>query len=260
MMMRQEPTICDLIALDVIAESLQLVDSRDLVRFAAAASANVLHTLRASGWSYHPSRCLTPAARAELAELGVHVRLDSRKLDNNGDCSEQWVAPDGRHHREDDLPAVIAVTHTAWYFHGILHRENNQPAIVRHRTGKWWYHHGRMHRDDNDLPAVEWSSGMREWFINGKRLRKNGKHVIEHPNGDREWRDDGSFSSDANRENDLPSIERANGDLEWRRRGFLSRDNGLPNIIRANGTREWWRFDELEKTAPPEVNEEEEGA
>lgn len=230
-------TVCDWIVLDVLAEALQFVDSRDLVRLASV-DPRVLPTLRAIGWVFHPMRCLTPAALAELGELGVTVWLEYHKADNKGDCSESWVAPDMQYHREDDLPAMCSIWEELWFHHGKLHREHDRPAIVR-RTGRWWYVRGQQHRDGG-LPAVEWTNGAREWWVHGKRFRANGGHVIEHSNGDREWRDDDERDSMyASRRYDLPCIERANGDMEWRHRGVLHRANG-PAVLRNNGTKEWW--------------------
>lgn len=162
-------SVCDVASLDVIAEALQLLDSRDLVQFALA-EPTIMQYLRTSGWVFHATHCLTPAALTELANLGVKARLDSyhrRTLPSsiNNAYIEEWLAPDGRRHREDDLPALTGLVAgmAMWYHHGKPHRENDRPAIVR-CTGQWWCFRGQLHRE-NDLPAIVWANGMREWWV-----------------------------------------------------------------------------------------------
>jgi hypothetical protein len=45
-------------------------------------------------------------------------------------------------------------------------------------TTKHWYKNGLIHRE-NDKPAIEWSNGRKEWWINGKLHRENDKPAIE---------------------------------------------------------------------------------
>ena len=41
-----------------------------------------------------------------------------------------------------------------WYKDGVLHRDNDLPAIEFANGNKEWYQNGNLHRD-NDLPAIE---------------------------------------------------------------------------------------------------------
>jgi hypothetical protein len=197
-------SMCDCVPQDVIADALLLLDACDLVQLAAV-EPNILQSLRAIRWVFHARRCLPAAELGVLSDLGVEVRLDSHQTTAKGDCSLQWVAPDGQYHREADLPAIIALGYQAWYHHGLPHRAHDRPAFEEATYGRRWYFRGVLHRD-GDLPAVEYTNGRREWWVMGKRFRKDGKHVIERSNGDREWRDDTTIPV-ANRKNNLPSVE-----------------------------------------------------
>ena len=48
-----------------------------------------------------------------------------------------------------------------------------------------WYLNGILHRE-NDLPAVEWSDVYKSWWVNGKHHREDGA-AIEHNNGYKAW-------------------------------------------------------------------------
>ena len=52
---------------------------------------------------------------------------------------------------------------SAWYQHGILHREDG-PAIEYTDGKKSWWQYGKLHREDG--PAVEWGDGKIEWYLN----------------------------------------------------------------------------------------------
>lgn len=58
-------------------------------------------------------------------------------------------------HRDDDLPAVMTLSNCQyWYQNGLLHRDNNKPAAVHNRKRKHYFIHGVYQRSeisiDND--------------------------------------------------------------------------------------------------------------
>ena len=98
-------------------------------------------------------------------------RLTVRYADAYG---EEWKL-DGRHHREEDLPACTSYSSTklysfqVWYKEGIVHRDNDLPAAMYGTGRKEWYRHGLLHRD-NGLPAVTGVGDTpSKWYINGVR-------------------------------------------------------------------------------------------
>ncbi len=86
-------------------------------------------------------------------------------------------------HRDDDLPAVIfANGDQIWYQNGLIHRSNDLPAVVFPGWRSIWYQNGLTHRD-NDLPAVIIYNGRQEWWQNGLRHRDGGKPAVINPDG-----------------------------------------------------------------------------
>lgn len=74
-------------------------------------------------------------------------------------------------HREDDLPALEGFNgDRSWYAHGRLHRENGLPAVESANGRRLWLVDGQLHRD-GDLPAVVNADGYRAWFVRGKPHR-----------------------------------------------------------------------------------------
>lgn len=127
---------------------------------------------------------------------------------------------------------------------------------------------GVLHRD-NDQPAVVWDDGSREWWVHGKRLRWNPTHPTEircnpvtknyeiagsriwhnpeglihrisdpaviHVDGTKEW----WVSGQRFREDGLPTVETAYGDMLWHNiQGQLHR-KVLPAVIGPSGP-QWW--------------------
>jgi antitoxin component YwqK of YwqJK toxin-antitoxin module len=95
----------------------------------------------------------------ELAH-GVYVNSENDML---------WYK-DGLLHRDDDKPAIIYVGgDKLWFQNGKLHRDGDKPAgIHEDSTIKEWYQNGECHRD-GDKPAVIHSDGYKEWYKNGER-------------------------------------------------------------------------------------------
>jgi hypothetical protein len=110
-----------------------------------------------------------------------------------------------------------------WYLDGVLHREDDLPAIEYTNTlgAKEWWKNGKLHRD-GDLPAVEFYIGLSNvWYKKGLKWYKNGER---------------------HRDGDLPAVEYSNGAKWWFKNDLLHRDNGLPAFETPNGNNEWWWF------------------
>ena len=100
---------------------------------------------------------------------------------------------------------------------GLLHRDNDLPALDYPDGEKRWYQNGKEHRD-NDRPAVELPDGSKSWLINGQRHRNNGLPAIiwnvQTSSGIRlhkMWYIDGKL----HREGGLPAVESAYEDDSW---------------------------------------------
>ncbi len=78
---------------------------------------------------------------------------------------------------------------------------------------KFWLSWGVLHRED-DLPAVELKDGTKEWWIWGKRHRKGAPAVVR-ANGNKEW----WWFGKRHREGDKPAIELKDGDKLWFKNG-----------------------------------------
>ena len=123
---------------------------------------------------------------------------------------------------------------------GLLHRDNDLPAIYAYGGYKAWMVNGKRHREGG-LPAVEWSDGGgKEWWVNGQRHRDGGLPAVENANGSKKWYVNGQ----CHRDGGLPAIERVEGDAdgtkEWYVNGLLHRDGGLPAIECVDGSKQWW--------------------
>jgi hypothetical protein len=79
-------------------------------------------------------------------------------------------------HRENDLPALILCTgETYYYFNGLPHRDNGKPAVITPFQLEYWKH-GKLHRDDG-LPAVLICSGQEEYWENGDLIKIEQKNA-----------------------------------------------------------------------------------
>jgi hypothetical protein len=58
-----------------------------------------------------------------------------------------------------------------WRVNGLLHRDNDKPAVVRYASEHWrlceWWVNGQRHRD-GDRPAIICYDGLAEWWIHGR--------------------------------------------------------------------------------------------
>ena len=60
---------------------------------------------------------------------------------------------------------------TSYLLHGVLHREDDLPAIEWADGRKEWYQYGMLHRE-GDMPAIEDANGKRSWYRNGRIWRE----------------------------------------------------------------------------------------
>jgi hypothetical protein len=142
-----------------------------------------------------------PTSEALVALTGMVTSVHGDK---------EWYA-NGKLHREGNQPAVIRANGAqVWYVHGELHREDDQPAVIRANGDQLWYVHNKLHRE-GDQPAIVYANGDREWYVNSKLHREGDQPAVVYANGDREW----YVNSKLHREGDQPAIIRANGDQEW---------------------------------------------
>jgi hypothetical protein len=69
----------------------------------------------------------------------------------------------------DGYEVVKLEGRTEYYYNGLLHRDNDLPAIEWENGSKEWYQHGKSHRLNG--PAWEYSDcgiKYKEWYIEGK--------------------------------------------------------------------------------------------
>lgn len=69
---------------------------------------------------------------------------------------------------------------------GILHRDNDLPAIVYPNGSAKWFKEHKLHRD-NDQPAIVFEDGSQFWFTDGKKTRSNGLPAVLWADGDVEY-------------------------------------------------------------------------
>lgn len=93
--------------------------------------------------------------------------LDGLIIDKYG--TKRWYK-EGVLHREEDLPAIEYINRIKiWYKNGLLHRDNDHPAIEDDVGTKKWYKEGKLHREGG-LPAIIWGDGDCAWYYKGKYL------------------------------------------------------------------------------------------
>ena len=133
-----------------------------------------------------------------LLLLGYLVRIGVAWVESHPDLTDAWCrlwtsdeGEAGVLHREDDEPAVIYANGTQmWYRDGKLHREDDSPAIIHADGTQMWYRNGELHRED-DRPAVINAKGTWSWYRSGKRYRENGGPTVICGSGTWMWHLDG---------------------------------------------------------------------
>lgn len=95
-------------------------------------------------------------------------RLDGpAKVKENGD---EWWYKMGILHRDGDDPAVVRKEMKMWVKEGKCHRDNDLPAIILTRGDKHWYNDGVLHRENG--PAMIGPDGSEEYWLNGVKQEK----------------------------------------------------------------------------------------
>ena len=68
-----------------------------------------------------------------------------------------------------------------WLTDGLLHSENDKPALIETYSGKivqFWYQHGVLHRADNKPAVISfkryrvWFIDYCAWFVNGLKIKE----------------------------------------------------------------------------------------
>ncbi len=180
-------------------------------------------------------KCAASALRitAVLPTSEALVALTGTVTATHGD--QKWYVH-GKLHREGDQPAIIRANgDQEWYVNGELHREGDQPAFIRANGDREWYVNGKLHRD-GDQPAIICANGDQEWYVDGKRHREGDQPAIICANGDQWWYVNGK----EHREGDQPAIIRRDGHREWYVHGKRHRDGDQPAIVRGDGDQEWY--------------------
>lgn len=143
---------------------------------------------------------------------------------------------DGVLHREDDLPAIDFFNGTKKYFiHGLLSRGGGEPAIIYNYGRMEYYLNGVKHRD-GDLPTTIFPNGTQKYSLNGMVGREGDKPAIVRGDGTLEYFKNGKRG----RDNDMPAIVRVKGTLEYWQDDKRHREGDRPAVIHPNGTVEHW--------------------
>ena len=110
--------------------------------------------------------------KTEMIEQGVKFTFDDRSYcEKHYNGNEYWYNANGKLHRENDQPAVIKVDGTKkWCINGERHRDNDQPAFIRASGTMEWWVNSKRHRG-NGQPATIWADGTKEWWVNGEHIR-----------------------------------------------------------------------------------------
>lgn len=174
------------------------------------------------------------------------------------ETEQRWTV-NGVLHRDDDLPALIDMCGTKyWYQHGKLHRNGDQPAILSLPQNHWegeegeawlrsWYQYGNLHRD-GDQPAYIEGNGTQKWYQHGKLHRDGDQPAII---GYEKW---GAYSfthyyswyqhNKLHRDGDQPAEIHADGTQVWYCHGKLHRENNRPAVVSLWFPPEWWEHNE----------------
>ncbi len=144
-------------------------------------------------------------------------------------------------HREDDLPAVVmkhfeskeycsddeVFVSREWWVNGACHRIG-KPAVEYSCGDKYYYEYGNLHRLDG--PAIDTNENQ-EWFVEGLRHRENGLPAVCHKlDYFYETFLNGDYSA---KDGEVKFI------LEWWCDGKRTREDDLPAYIGPDKM-EWW--------------------
>lgn len=101
-------------------------------------------------------------------ENGFYFRANDLPVITKGWEYQEWRDRVGVNHREGG-PAIIDSNGFFWMKKGLLHRDNDMPAIIYQNGTRCWFWNGKQHRGNN-LPAVEYLNGEKEWWVDGIRV------------------------------------------------------------------------------------------
>ena len=111
------------------------------------------------------------------------VQADGTQIWYLGTASEEPYAgrvPTNLLHRGDDQPAVIRSNgQREWWFYGQMHREGDQPAFEDQNNKTYaWYQQGQLHREGGK-PAII-TPVQQYWFLYGDMIY-GGRHITSLP-------------------------------------------------------------------------------
>ena len=220
-----------------------------------------------SGSEEEPKKWIDTRGHSHFLDESYQSFQPSGEIEENPTECQQWFDPQGKTHRDGDLPAVIVHSRSVeikyWYRHGIhlrgldrpasvfsdgrkrwyqdglLHREGDQPALINHHGHKEWWFHDQPHRD-GDNPAIIYPSGRQEWYQHGLLHREGDLPASIDPDGRQEWYRHGLL----HRDGDQPALIASDGTQSWWQRGYLHREGDQPAVIWASGRKEWYRHGE----------------
>lgn len=156
----------------------------------------------------------------------------------NFDGVKYWYK-DGLLHRENDLPAIeCPCGHKEWYIQGKLHREDDMPAKIDYGVTHYWY---REESNHYKFPvASDKSICLQSWFKEGKLHRDQDLPAVIYADGSQLWFKEGKL----HRDGDLPAKIYCCRYKEWYKNGIKFRDNGLPVQTHLDfDGQEWYRDD-----------------
>lgn len=111
--------------------------------------------------------------------------------------TKYWLNSEGMLHRDNDLPAIENSNRGDWSPNSGLieiftRGSNNKKYRIRKLIPKtfttcnnYWYVNGKLHRDGG-LPAIE-ITGRKECWVYNNRHRDNGLPAIEYADGNKKW-------------------------------------------------------------------------
>lgn len=191
-----------------------------------------------------PDVCALIASYIGCDESGDYFRelaLWAEVWDTQTDGEFTYTYCNGLLESKNDKAAVMSTVFTNarywWYHRGLLHRDNDEPAMINADGTLVWLKNGLIHRDGDKPAVVNKRLQYATYYKQGKYHRDSGKPaMINHSAEEQYW-----VNGERHRDDGLPAVVRSDGHQEWHVRGRCHRDGGLAAVIYARGTRlEWW--------------------
>ncbi len=98
------------------------------------------------------------------------------------DADVEFYVDDILHNEES--PTIIG-NNLHWYRNGVLHSEDDKPAVIYQDGDLRWFKDGYLHRED-DKPAVVNQDGYLRWYKDGKLHREDDKPAVINRDGYRD--------------------------------------------------------------------------